>query len=235
VLLSFRSRSAAVALAALLTTGLIAGCSSGGSDDSADDWCSFGRQVAEQDSAFSSINPTDPTQLKASTAEIREFYGDAVSRAPEEIRSDVATIAQAFDEFYLQLEQVDFEFMAVDQSIFDIFDDDVINAGDRIEQYGVEVCGFTPFGSAPVEPSLTDEELAEIDELLGDEDFLAEIRADLIEQFQIEGYTETEAKCLADVFDVETFLRLEVEGEFDDVLRSKIEACGVDPEALAGE
>lgn len=228
-----RSRLVAVALAALLGTGLIAGCSSGGSGDSEDDWCSFGSQVAQQDSEFSSINPTDPAQLKTSLAEIRDFYASAVGRAPEEIRSDVETISNAFNEFYDQLEQVDFEFMAVDESIFEIFDEDVANAGDRVEQYGFEVCGFGAFDPAPVEPGLTDEELAEIDELLDDEEFLAEIRSDLIEQFRIEGYSEIEATCLADVFDVETFLRLEIEGAFDDTVRAAIQACGVDPEALA--
>lgn len=212
-----------------------AGCSS--DDETADsggDWCSLRAAIIEQDAVLTMADPGDPASLEEAVSSTRDFYDAARRQAPVEISDDVAVLVGAFDEFYDRLAAVDFDIVEAGLEVFEVFGDDVAAAGDRIDQYGVEVCGFgavdDPSSTPPV---LSDEDLAELDELLRDEDFLARVRADLIAQFTAEGYTTTEAECLADVFDVEAFLRLETERALTDEVRAAIVDCGVDPGELA--
>lgn len=218
---------------------VVAGCSSG--DDEAEpvgDWCSLREAIIEQDAVLAMADPADPTSLERAVASSRDFYDEARRRAPEEISADVDLLAGAFDEFYDRLAGVDFDIAVAGMEVFEVFGEEATDAGNRIDQYGVEVCGFgavdDPLVTTP-ETVLTDDELAEIDELLRDEEFIAQVRADLIAQFTAEGYTAAEAECLADVFDVEAFLRLEADGTVTDEVRQAIIACGVDPAELAIE
>lgn len=233
--------AAAISLAAVVFAGTACGGGDTAGDtagDAAGDaaWCAFGEQIGEQDLVLASIDLLDPDAVRNGFESTRALYDEAFGLAPDAIRDDVATIRDAFEVVYERLVVVDFDLLALDDDAFDVFDADTDRAGDRIEAYGVENCGFLdPDDPAALPPPPTvvgEEDLAEIDALLRDEEFVAGIRDELTAQFESEGYPTEQARCLASAFDVQAFLELEVDDALSDDLRARIEACGVDPAEL---
>lgn len=220
----------------MLMVAALAACGSGGS--SADDWCEFGEQIAEQDLLLANADLSDPVDIEATFSTLRDRYGTAVRAAPDEIRADVETVKGAFDEFYASLTAAGFELLEIDEAAFEVFDAEVEAAGVRIDEYGIEQCGFADVaaGTLDVEPDpLTETEVAE---LLGDDEFLESIRADLVALFIDDGYGPEQAECLADVFDVEVFLSLETDDRLAEQVRNDLLDCGVEPgelDALLGQ
>lgn len=214
----------------MLMVAAMAACGSDGSG--ADDWCEFGEQIAEQDLLLANADLSDPADIESTFSTLRDRYGTAVRAAPDEIRTDVETVKGAFDEFYGSLEAAEFELLEVDESAFEVFDAEVEAAGVRIDEYGIEQCGFadTAEGTLGADPDPLTE--AEVDELLGDDEFLESIRADLVALFIEDGYQPEQAECLADVFDVEVFLSLETDDRLAEQVRNDLLECGVDPSEL---
>lgn len=224
-------------LVSSLVLGACGGVDDGDADgDGAAGWCEFGERIGEQDLVLESIDLLDPDAVRVGFESTAALYDEAYELAPDAIRADVAAIRDAFGVVEERLAAVDFDLLALDDNAFDVFDAETDRAGERIEAYGVERCGFFDPGdpSAVIPPATVvgDEELAEIDALLRDEEFMAGIRDELTAQFESEGYSTEQARCLASAFDVQAFLELEVDDAFSDDLRARIEACGVDPADL---
>ena len=226
---------ASVIGASLLLVSVTAAC---GSDDSsavgsgADGWCEFGEQIAEQDLLLATTDLSNSADIEATFSTLRDRYAVAVRVAPDEIRAEVETVKGAFDAFYDSLDAAGFELLEIDEAAFDVFDAEVEVAGVRIEEYGIDECGFVDIaaGTFDDEPDPLTE--AEVQELLGDDAFLDSIRADLVALFIEDGYAPEQAECLADVFDVEVFLSLENDDRLAEQVRNEFLDCGVDPAEL---
>ena len=230
----FRASVIGVSLLLVSTT---AAC---GSDDpgsgeavsGGDGWCEFGEQIAEQDLLLSSTDLSNAADIEATFSTLRDRYSAAVRVAPAEIRADVEMVKGAFDAFYDSLDAAGFELLEIDESAFEVFDAEVEAAGVRIDEYGIDECGFVDLatGAFDDEPDPLTE--AEVEELLGDDAFLDSIRGDLVALFIEDGYAPEQAECLADVFDVEVFLSLETDDRLAEQVRNDFLDCGVDPAEL---
>lgn len=214
----------------MLMVAVMAACGSGGS--SAGDWCAFGEQIAEQDLLLASADLSDPADIESTFSTLRDRYRSAMRAAPAEIRGDVETVKGAFDEFYASLEAAGFELLEIDESAFEVFDAEVEAAGARIDEYGIDQCGFADVAAGTLDADPDPLTEAEVTELLGDDRFLESIRADLVALFIDDGYPPAQAECLADVFDVEVFLSLETDDRLAEQVRNDLLDCGVDPSEL---
>lgn len=118
-----------VAVAAGAAVMLLAACGSGGDDGSADEFCDVLR-AAEADEGDG----------EASFDEIREL----AATAPSELRADMDTMVEAFE----QIEALDEDDPAGFEAVAEVlFSTDFLAAAERLERFGVDECGLEPTGA----------------------------------------------------------------------------------------
>lgn len=93
---------------------------------------------------FDDIAPADgdPAALREQLTQAREAIAQTEAEAPEEIRPDVAVLADGYDDFLAALEAVDFDFEQLPLSAVVALDSPELQvAGERLDAYQADVCG----------------------------------------------------------------------------------------------
>jgi len=231
-----------------------------GGGGSAADWCDYGEQIRDRGDAFESVDFLDPERLQVVLDDMRSVLDDAVRVAPAEIRADVETSRAGFGDFYAALEEAEFNIMAADPVALERMGTDLESATENIAEYNREVCGFVDDvdDGAPIDESLDEliddmpsempsdaadalGQLDELQELIGDDglddilanDAIAGMFVDqLITEFESQGFTPDEARCMAEAYDLESILT----GAFDPLDESGtfaiFEQCNISTERL---
>ena len=90
------------------------------------------------------LAPTDgdPDQIREQFTLAREAVAEAEAEAPEEIRPDVAVLADGYEDFFEALEAADFDITQLSLSALTALDTPEMQAAsERIDAYRVEACG----------------------------------------------------------------------------------------------
>ena len=195
----------------------LAGGACGGDDDGdgGGEWCDLARDL-ESETVFGSIDVEDPDSVETAYREIVEILGNAVDSAPDEIKADVQTVLDSTEELLAALEDVDFDFAALDESV--LGDLETVEASDRIEEYGERVCGIAS-GDETADTLFVEGDVDDVDE--------GAIRDRLVTMFEALGITEEQASCLVDNMDSED---LAAAGDQVDpsMFLHLYETCGID-------
>lgn len=248
-------RALALILPVVLVLAACGGDDGGGGSASIEEWCAYGEDIREQGDIFASVNFTDPESLKTSIETLRSTLDSAVRAAPAEIRDDVEVSKQAFDRFYAALDDAGFDVFQVDPAVFEEFGAEAEVASERIEEYNERVCGLEPAadvdesGGATVSTDvpLNDLEAAMTDletmaETMGDEQFQDLVSSDefsalfvreLIAQFESQGFTTDEARCIAEAYDLAAILSGEFDPQDPASTLGPFEECGIGTDRLA--
>lgn len=223
------------------------GPASGGSPEA---WCTLGAEVLETGNALDDLDVFDPDAVRVAFDELGEILDEARAAAPGEIRGDVDLTAEAFATLRTALEDVDFDFFALDETALADFDDQALEtAGERIEDYNRRVCGFDADddgvdddasgtdgtdGATPVLPGSGDDDGA-TPALPGAGD--AGIAAMFVEQLatalEADGFTADEARCVAESYDLEAIMSGAFDADAEAITLDVFEQCGISADRLA--
>ncbi|HEX4981334.1 MAG TPA: hypothetical protein VFV63_06535, partial [Ilumatobacteraceae bacterium] len=157
--------------------------------------------------------------------EVVDVLDDAVDSAPDEIKADVETVLTSTENLLDKLEDVDFDFAALDEA--DLGDQATIDASERIEEYDERVCGVVSDDNSEgtIGGGSDDGTIADIDETA--------IRDRLVTMFETLGITEDQADCLVDNMDSEDLAASG--GQVDPSMFLHLyETCGIDFEPQSG-
>jgi len=149
-------------LVAVVAVAVVAGAC-GGSDESTTAGDSSGEEFCDQIRELEESGDTDD-DLAAAAEELNAL----IDNAPDELRGDLEVVSEAFSELS-DLDEDDPESFT---AIFEVFGrEEVIEATDNLERYGVEECGLDPTSDAGDEGDAvsTDDDAAD-DAELGDGD-----------------------------------------------------------------
>ena len=84
---------------------------------------------------------SDPAALREQFTEARDAVAEAEAEAPEEIRADVAVLADGYDQFYEALEAADFDITHLDLADLMVLDSPEMQAAsERLDAYRAEAC-----------------------------------------------------------------------------------------------
>jgi hypothetical protein len=204
-------------LALILTLPLLAVAACGGDDDggsaSGGDWCDLAREVESTFDEGDAVDFTDPAAVEEQFRNSVEVLDNAVGSAPDEIREDVQTTVDAFEELVGLLEDVDFDFLAIDTERFEEIGTRAEEASARIEEYNETECGIPASGSEEdtegtvagddsSEGTVADDSGDSGDDSAGTLPDGGSVREMLVQQFTAIGLSEEEATCLADKVDL---------------------------------
>lgn len=159
-----------------------------------DDWCAVARQVEDSvvggdDADFIS----DPAAVEQAYVAAGALLDQAVRVAPPAIAADVQASAATFTELNGLLAAAEWDFLAVDLVAMQQAAEGMVVPGYNIEKYNYEVCGI---GEDPGDaPDLMSDEF---DEPLPE----GSARDFMVESFVASGFSEAEALCLADSYDI---------------------------------
>ncbi len=188
----------------------------GSAADSA--WCDVARDIEERDEALDEAQTLGREELREAYDNFVSALDDVRDDAPDEIREDVEVAADAAQEFFDALDDVDFNILDLDLSSLQEVTTDLEGASDRIEEYNERVCGI------PADDDDTSSDDTIFDPGSGT------IREQIVEQFVDSGFTQEEAECLADNIDVSD--PAFAEGDVA-AMMELFEECGLDMERLA--
>jgi hypothetical protein len=90
------------------------------------------------------IPPTelDPADLREQFTEALDAVEQTEAEAPEEIRADVAVLADGYEEFYNALEAADFDITDLSLEDLTVLDTaEMTAASERVDAYSADVCG----------------------------------------------------------------------------------------------
>ena len=166
------------------------------------EWCDVARDVEAQFDEFDDIDFTDPESIEDAFQQMIDGVEDAADSAPDEIEDDLRLTVDGFEELFEALQDVDFEFLELDQSVLE--NPELEAASDRIEAYNERECGIVSESDVTDETDVTDGTVdSESDS--GDADNSGEgtVRDEMVRQFTALGMTEDQANCLVDNIDME--------------------------------
>ena len=140
--LSVSLRLVAIALSiAVLTTA----CGSDGdSSENAREFCDIAREQYNSADGFDPLGFA-PADIEAFFVSQLDLTAESVEAAPnDEIKADLQTVARAQTEVAKILDAVDWDIFAVEEMAIDEFFErpEVVDAGDRLEAYGLAECGI---------------------------------------------------------------------------------------------
>ncbi len=159
------------------------------SGSSGSDWCELARQAEDVDSLVSADNlfSGEPAAVEQALTDLLAFYDRAERVVPSEIAADFEILKSAFDRFYQELEQYDFDiisyFEAGEGTAFE--DPGFAEAGERIGAYTADVCGID-LDQGPATGDTVDADAA---------------RDAFVSSLMLGGATEEQANCVADNVD----------------------------------
>jgi len=180
--------------------------------DADSEWCDQARDVDARFDQSEELTSFDPATLEELYTGLSTALSEATEIAPSEIRTDVTNIASSIERLVEVLEGADWDLTQLSAEDAAVLDDPaLVESAERIEKYGVEVCGLE--ADAPAEaPSGAESEQAVVDALMG------------------LGLTEEEARCLAESL-------LSGGGSVEDLLSDPLalaDQCGISFEDLSG-
>lgn len=187
------------------------GAGSGGV--SAADWCSAAGLVNEAEDALDDAL-FDPEQLEVRIGEYRAAIAVAGGLAPDEVRADVVLLADGVDLLDELLSAADYNLLDVDFSGIAALDDELDAAAERVQAYNQRECGFDAPGAAG------DDDDSSFDPAAGS------VRDQLAREFVAGGFTEAEARCVADNIDIADFADDPDDGGIDAVI-AVFELCEI--------
>lgn len=229
-----------VAAAAPLALLLAAACGGddGGGSASIESWCATAERLDEESSLLDDVDPFDPESIEAAYSEFRSLVEDARSAAPEEIRDDVATLADGVIRVDEELAAADYNFLDVDISFMDELSAEMDAASTRLDEFNERECGFEIDA---------DDDLGDLGDLgdtggsgdtgdSGDEGAgglgtgSGTVRDQLVAELVGSGFSETEAQCVADNLDITQMANAEADPT---VMLQVFDDCGIDLARLA--
>ena len=162
------------------------------------EWCDAARNVEAETDLLDDVDFTDPESFEDAYQQVIDTLEDAADSAPDEIQDDVQLTLDAFTELFEALQEVEFDFLELDQAILE--NPEAEAASERIEAYNERECG------SPAESDETDDTDGTADSDTGDDDTLSgegTIRDEMVRQFTAMGMTDDQANCLVDNIDLE--------------------------------
>lgn len=90
------------------------------------------------------LAPTDgdPGEIREQFTRAREAVAQAEAEAPEEIRADVAVLADGYEDFFAALEAADFDITQLSLSALTALDTPEMEAAsERVDAYRLDTCG----------------------------------------------------------------------------------------------
>jgi hypothetical protein len=182
--------------------------------DAGSAWCEMARDLDEGFDESEQLTSFDPATLEDLYTRLSGDLSRAEEVAPDEIRADVTNVVGGVERIVDLLEGADWDLTQISASDAAALDDpSLIGAAERIERYGIEVCGLEP-DAAEETPSgsSAQAEQAVIDALVG------------------LGLDEEQARCLAQTI-------VASGGSTDDLLsdpQALADQCGISLQDLAG-
>ena len=119
--------------------------------DGSGEFCDVVRDLDANDPITDAFDSTDPAVTKAAWDDVTSSFDKLEGIAPEEISDDVRTLGEVFATMKTFFEGFDFDMTAAgpamqqDPEMVALFsgeDPTVQDAGDRLDAYGVQVCGL---------------------------------------------------------------------------------------------
>jgi hypothetical protein len=207
------------------------GGSSGGGTLSASEWCDYNEQV---DGLELFGESADFNSFESSIQGFLSIVDEVEDRAPEEIKDDIAVVAQAMADLDEVLSEVDYDFLALSESDLEGLDDPAVEeASDNISNYADENCGTGSDSSDDDDSSdePEDEATAEPEDDVSDDsgdtddfDPNDSFRQIMVDSFVQAGMTEEQATCIVNGIDMDTL----TSGDFDPfAFLDLYEDCGV--------
>jgi hypothetical protein len=191
--------------------------------DAPDGWCAAARSIREAGSALDLIDASVPAQVEAVVGQLVDRLDEAATIAPDRIADSVAVTAGSARDFQAALAEVGFEVARADLS--SILGPANETATRAIDAYNAEACGFAPAAPTGTADTGTSNGGGVVFDPAD-----GPIRDQAIEFLVGEGFTEDQAACLFDAFDLTDAGSLsdpEVEAEL-------LDRCEVDPSQLPG-
>lgn len=169
------------------------------------------RVKAEADGLFDEADLFDPESVEAAVRGNVELIDAAIDIAPDEIRDDLRTLRQGFDEFITVLEDNAWDFFAATPGLEEVSARPEFEAAEsRIENWEDANCDFSE-----------DEDVVDEDPFSTPEAFEAMLSSDAGRAMMIEGMTEDgeltadQAECMLDNLDVVALVAMFDGGELD--------------------
>ncbi|MEX2627122.1 MAG: hypothetical protein WD225_09565 [Ilumatobacteraceae bacterium] len=217
--------------------------------DSGSEYCSLARSFQEGDAALDVFGDMSGSFEPDSIRDGFDVAADALDQirqvAPDELQGAYQDVAEGFDELRSELEEVDYDFFALDPAELEDLGEGMDDASMRIEEYDREVCGIEgadPFGDDapgaaddqgsadmpggddmpfdPEELGIDMEDMGEFGEIMQEQ---------AVQGFLAEGYSQGEAECLAEaIFSMEFSFDPE-DPEALENFEDPFESCGVEP------
>lgn len=165
--------------------------------DGDSDWCRFATEIGSTEDELDAeeFDFTDPDALRETYGRFRDQIEGARDAVPDEIEDDFALVAESFVAFDDALAAVDYNFLALDQTVLAEFDTaELAEASNNIDLYNEQVCGIPAdsLQEIPTDDGSTDG--GATDEPLPTGTVLDSIVAALVSI----GLTEEQATCLVD-------------------------------------
>jgi hypothetical protein len=176
-------------------TALVLALAACGGDDaggalSTDEWCERAENINALSDDLDAVDPFDPEGIEAAYTQFRSAVDAVRGVAPDEIRDDVETLYQGVADIDDALADADYSFLDVDLSFMSGREGDMDTASERVRSYNVRECGFDERDGDSTDDAF---------------DFGAgSARDQLVEEFVASGFTEVEARCIADNLAIET-------------------------------
>ena len=192
-----------MAVPVLALGGVACGSDSGGSGSSESGaiWRrTSSRSSTASDAAFTGRSGVDRGDVRRA----EEDLADAVDAAPDEIKDEVEATAKAIEQFDQAFKDADYNLLDVDQSALQDLGKDMDGVSDKIEAYNLKECGIEPdsTGSGSSDTSASEDTSASDDTTAAGS--VGTARDQMMASLTQLGFTEDEAKCVADNIDPET-------------------------------
>lgn len=222
-----------IALALTACGGDDGGDADGGDAASTEEWCGLSENLDELGSGLDTVDPFDPEAVRVVYGNFRSTVNEALDAAPDEIRDDVATVAEGIERVDDELQAVDYNFLDVDLAFMEDLGDDMDAASDRIQDFNVRECGFEPSddgatvdpggtvpapGTGTIDPGGTVPAPG-----------AGTVRDQVVAQLVASGFDEADAQCIADNLDV---TELSDAGQDPSAILEVFETCGIDLDQL---
>ncbi len=188
-------------------------------------FCAFAQEREEAEDLLDEVNIFIPEEFQAAFEENAQLLDEALGVAPDEIRGDLQIVSDDLDRVMGQLEEVGYDIsLLIDEP--ELFDElpEAVAAGDRIDDYIRNECGFDPDANESDGPS-DDQILEDIEESGNDAFFVREALVQI-------GIGEVEADCIAQQVSLDEFAML-ADGEVPDEILTIFTSCGVSLSDLA--
>ena len=179
----------------VVPTALVLALAACGGDDaggalSTEEWCERAGNINSLSDDLDAVDPFDPEGIEVAYRRFREAVDEVRAVAPDEISDDIETLYAGVADIDDALADADYSFLDVDLSFMSGREDAMDTASERVRSYNERECGFDPRDPA-----------------VGDDAFdfgAGSAREQLVEEFVASGFTEAEARCIADNIAVET-------------------------------